>query len=104
MILKHRARSKHQNADALSRIRAHEHLECDQFIAGVTPTELPCGGCRYCVRADSQWGTFTREVDDAVPLTMLNSGARGVVHDAGLPESGSNDHGGLEHFSFGVVV
>ncbi|MCG8078710.1 MAG: Ty3/Gypsy family RNase HI domain-containing protein, partial [Candidatus Thiodiazotropha taylori] len=100
MSLKYRAGSKHQNADSLSRNLAHEQLECDQYTPGMKPANLPCGGCKYCVRADSQWGTFTREVDDAVPLTMLNPGARGVVHDVRVPDSESNEHGGLEHFSF----
>ena len=96
MDLRHRAGVKHSNADALSRIPAHNQVECDQFVPGVKPTDLPCGGCDYCVRADSQWGTFTREVDDAVPLTLLDpSSTGGVVHNAGVLGAGGNDHGGL---------
>ena len=38
-------------------------------MAGIKPTDLPCGGCHYCVRADQQWGTFLRDVDEAVNLT-----------------------------------
>ena len=35
--------------------------------------DLPCGGCHYCVRADQQWGNFTRDVDEAVSLTNSSS-------------------------------
>ena len=92
MVLQHRAGRKHINADALSRI-PYPELQCDSYIPGVKPTELPCGGCSYCKRADSHWGTFTREVDDAVPLTSqgLSAVTRGVVHDARSPGSGSDD-------------
>ncbi len=72
MILKHRPGIKHCNADALSR-KPDEYVECNTYIAGVQPRDLPCGGCKYCGRADSQWGNFTRVVDDAVPLTALGS-------------------------------
>ena len=42
-------------------------------------------GESYCVRADSQWGAFSREVDEAVQLTSLgSSGTGGVVHDVKL--------------------
>ena len=30
--------------------------------------DLPCGGCPYCTRAQSNWSTFDKEVDDVVPL------------------------------------
>ena len=90
MVLKHRAGVKHLNADALSHIPTRNQVKCDEFVSGVKLTELPCGGCQYCVRADSQWGTFTQEVDDAVPLTLLDSsGTGGVVHNAGVPGAGA---------------
>ncbi|MCG7869896.1 MAG: DDE-type integrase/transposase/recombinase, partial [Candidatus Thiodiazotropha taylori] len=96
MVLTHRAGVKHLNADALSRIADRNQVECDKFVPGVKPTELPCGGCQYCVRADSQWGTFTREVDDAVPLTLLDSsGVEGVARNARAPGTGGSDHGEL---------
>ncbi len=70
VVLRHRVGLKHGNADALSR-RPVETTRCNAYTAGVHPTDLPCGGCKYCIRADNQWGTFIREVDDAVPLTSL---------------------------------
>ena len=70
-------------------------VPCDQFIQGIEPKDLPCGGCSYCIRADSQWGAFTREVDDAVPVTSLGIyGTKGVVHDAqGVLGTGGGSHG-----------
>ena len=60
MVLQHRTGRKRGNAN--SQIPCGE-TPCDEFVPGVRPTDLPCGGCSYCVRADSQWGTFTRKVD-----------------------------------------
>ena len=68
--IENRAAKTHCNADSLSRIPCGS-IGCGNYIPGIKPTDLPCGGCSYCVRADSQWGTFTREADDAVPLTSL---------------------------------
>jgi transposase InsO family protein len=82
MIVKHRAGVKHGNADALSRRRVsvEEYPACEagerptgwcsDFRVGVRPADLPCGGCHYCKKADAQWGTFFRDVDEAVPLTL----------------------------------
>jgi transposase InsO family protein len=81
-IVKHRAGIKHGNADALSRRRVsvEDYPACEagdrptgwctDFRVGVRPEELPCGGCHYCKKADVQWGTFFRDVDEAVPLTL----------------------------------
>jgi transposase InsO family protein len=66
IIIQHRAGKNHGNADALSRIP--EGVVCRAYRAGVRLRELPCGGCDYCTRADKQWGSFTCDVDDAVPL------------------------------------
>ena len=41
---------------------------CSAFKMGVRPEDLPCGGCKYCVRADPNWRAFTETVDDTVPL------------------------------------
>ena len=68
MILRHRAGSKHDNADALSR-RPDAVPYCNEYIAGATLRDLPCRGCKYCVRAEEQWGDFVNVVDEAVPLT-----------------------------------
>ena len=81
---------------ALSRVPAHNQVECDKFVPGVKPTDLPCGGCNYCVRADSQWETFNRQVDDASLFTLLDpSSTGGVVHNAGVLGARGNDQGGL---------
>jgi hypothetical protein len=34
----------------------------------VKPSELPCGGCKYCTKAHLNWSKFVEEVDDVVPL------------------------------------
>ena len=83
--------------DALSRIPCQE-IQCDNFIPGVKPSDLPCGGCSYCVKADSQWGHFAREVDDAVPLT--SQGTSRAMRQLGVsrePEVMVDGHGGLAH-------
>ena len=68
MVVQHRPGTKHGNADALSR-KPDSLTFCSFYVAGIKPTDLPCGGCHYCVRADQQWGTFFRDVDEAVSLT-----------------------------------
>ena len=42
-------------------------------MEGITPADLPCGGCHYYVQADQQWGNFVRDVDEAVSLANLSS-------------------------------
>lgn len=69
MVLRHRSGRKHGNADTLFR-RPAEEGQCEAFMVGVRPGDLPCGGCKYCVRAHQSWGSFTEEVGEAVPLTM----------------------------------
>ncbi len=61
MILKHRAGSKHGNADALSRIQIADY--CNAYSYGVKLESLPCGGCAYCARAEHNWTEFTEEMD-----------------------------------------
>ena len=67
MVVQHRAGSKHGNADALSRI-PEELSPCPSYVAGIQLSDLPCGGCRYCKRAEEQWGTFHKEVDEAIDI------------------------------------
>ena len=65
----HRKGEKHINADALSRIP--DPLEfCKCYDAGKDLDRLPCGGCKFCTRAQEQWGSFDTDVDDVVPLTI----------------------------------
>lgn len=65
----HRPGVHHTNADGLSRI-PDELPYCDCYMAGRRPTDLPCGGCQFCVRAHSQWSRFGDDVDDVVPLAI----------------------------------
>ena len=78
MIVQHRPGTKHGNADALSR-KPDSLTPCMSYLAGIKPADLPCGGCHYCVRADKQWGNFTRDVDEAVSLT--NSSSRTIANN-----------------------
>lgn len=68
MKIEHRAGSKHGNADALSRMPLQGG--CDQYLLGSNLQSLPCGGCDYCKRVEKNWGSFTNEVDYAVPLVI----------------------------------
>ena len=42
-----------------------------------TTCTLPCGGCKHCVRAHTNWERFYNDVDDIVPLAI-----RHVSHNA----------------------
>ena len=78
MTLVHRAGSKHSNADGLSRIP--DQLDfCDCYRAGYDPSDLPCGGCDYCLRAHLQWTRFDEDVDDVVPLALKQVMATSAV-------------------------
>ena len=33
--------------------------------------ELPCWGCMFCVRMQDKWGKFEEQVDDVLPLAVL---------------------------------
>ena len=68
MVIKHYAGAKHGNAYALSRM-LDPLVPCSAYLAGIRPADLPCGGCRYCTRADAQWAKYTEDVDDAIRLT-----------------------------------
>ena len=41
---------------------------CNAYAPGVEPSDLSLGGCEYCARADKNWGSFPREVDDSVTI------------------------------------
>ena len=90
MVLRHREGRKHTNADALSRITAEEG-HCSAFERGVRPEDLPCRGCKYCVRADQNWGAFTEAVDDAVPL--VSQGVRNPVSGDGHTTDATREWG-----------
>ena len=69
--------------DALFRIPCL-NTGCDTYISG---RDLPCGSCRYCVRAGCPWQTFTRKVGRS-PMDLLGStsGVGGGVHTVKMPE------------------
>ena len=72
MVVCHRAGVKHGNADALSRL-PDNLTPCSEYISGLQPADLPCGGCPYCTRAHNQWAQFTRDVDDVTGLAVQNN-------------------------------
>ena len=72
MTIVHRKGCEHINADALSRI-GDTLKSCDCYNAGADLKSLPCGGCAYCTRAHNQWSRFAEDVDDVIPLAMINT-------------------------------
>lgn len=66
MTVIHRPGKKHGIADALS--RAPGEKPCPEMKVMIDPTQFPCGGCRYCTRAHTNWSKFTEDVEDVVPL------------------------------------
>ena len=89
MVLPHRAGRRHGNADALSR-RPGMDGQCEAFMSGVRPEDLPCGGCKYCVRAHETWAAFTEEVDEAVPLATTGMPESSFLQGRGLGIEQSN--------------
>ena len=69
MEIVHRPGKDHVNADGLSRI-PDPLVQCNYYSYGCDVQDLPCGGCKYCVRAIEQWDRFHEEVDDIVPLAV----------------------------------
>ena len=74
----HRPGIKHGNGDGLSRI-PDEYDFCDCYRAGSELSTLPCGGCRYCSRAQQQWSRFDEDVDYVVPLTVKPATVKSTV-------------------------
>ena len=91
MQIAHRVGSKHENADAMSRLP--EPNECPNYRPGVTLSDLPCGGCRYCTRAEENWGKFKADVDYVVPLGKLHKSfiSKSVQCDVKSVHLGHND-------------
>ena len=69
MEIVHRPGNDHVNAHGLSRI-PDPLVQCNCYSYGCDVQELPCGGCKYCVRANEQWDRFHDEVNDIVPLAV----------------------------------
>ena len=69
MKVLHRKGKCHTNADALSRVP--DVLDyCDCYKVGQNLNSLPCGGCKFCKRAQQQWARFEEDVDDVIPLAV----------------------------------
>ena len=82
MILEYRKGKLHANADALSRME--EEAFCEGFKPGISLNDLPCGGCKFCTRADQKWSAFHRDVDDAVSLAQGSDTLRWAPWDPGI--------------------
>ncbi|XP_072170033.1 uncharacterized protein [Diadema setosum] len=72
MKVEHQPGTKHQNADALSRMPRGDFL-CENYRLGMEPDDLPCGGCSYCRKAHNNWSLFADVIDDVVPLAQRNN-------------------------------
>ncbi|GFR82442.1 Pol polyprotein [Elysia marginata] len=71
MTIQHRPGVKHGNVDAMSRIPVRG--PCFSYYSCCDPTQLPCGGCRYCLKAQQDWADFHGEVGDTIPLVVPTS-------------------------------
>ena len=80
MVLRYRAGRDHGNADALSRLPFDR--QCDDFRSDVRLEELPCGGCKYCAKAQENWGSFKEVVDDVVPLGTKNGNSTPLAKES----------------------
>ena len=69
MEIVHRPGKDHVNADGLSRI-PDPLVQCNYYSYGCDVQDFPCGGCKYCVRANEQCDMFHYDVDDIVPLAV----------------------------------
>ena len=103
MVVQFRSASKHANADALSR-RPDALYPCLSYVAGIKPTYLPCGGCHYRTRVYKQWGSFLRDVDEAVGLSKWQQREDQVnIGTIGEIKLGECTKVGLSDVSFDIV-
>ncbi|CAG2193490.1 unnamed protein product [Mytilus edulis] len=58
-----------EKQNALSRI-PDETENCFNYKAGIDIDSLPCGGCKFCRRAQEQWKTFEEDIDYVTPLAV----------------------------------
>ena len=78
MILECRYGARHGNADALSLDSipvSRDYYKA--FKLEEKPSNLPCGGCDYCTRADKIWGSLARVVNCTV--TMASQGLHRIM-------------------------
>ena len=69
MVIVLRTGKDYVNADGLSRI-PDPPVQCNYYCYDCDVQDLPCGSCKYCVRANEQWDRFHDEVDAIVPLAI----------------------------------
>ena len=69
MEIVHRPGKYHVNPDGLSKI-PDTLVQCNYYSYGCDVQDLPCGGCKYCIRANKEWDRFHDEVDDIVSLAV----------------------------------
>lgn len=67
MTIQHRPGKSHINADVLSRYSIDQ--PCPGMSIFVKPENLPCGGCKHCVRVHEQWQDFV-DIDNVIPLSV----------------------------------
>jgi hypothetical protein len=71
--IEHRKGTKHVNCDSLSRIPC-DPKECDCYDANSILENLPCKGCKTCIKHRNDWSEFEK-VDDVIPLFTRNISA-----------------------------
>ena len=65
-------------------------------MAGVPLGDLPCGRCKYCVKAQESCGSFLEEVEDAVPLvTRIAHPVVSIVGHSGEAGTALENHRGI---------
>ena len=69
MVIQYRKGRTHSNADGQSRIPDTVPF-CKFYVSDCKPSELPCGGCHFCLKAHKEWSRFEEDVDDVVPLVV----------------------------------
>lgn len=83
MPIQHKADKKHANADALSRI-PNESDVCTQYRSGVPLQDLPCGGCKYCKKVQSQRKTFEEDIDYVIPLAIRSVNVSNLIETVSI--------------------
>ena len=68
MTIKHRPGKQHANADVLSRLQTD--TPCPEMSIFVKPENLPCGGCKHCLRVHEKWQEFVT-IDNTIPLATV---------------------------------
>ena len=65
-------------------------------MAVVPLGDLPCGRCKYCVKAQESYGAFLEELDDAVPLvTGIAHPVVSIVGHSGEKGTALENHRGI---------